>query len=270
MTTQKKTTKKASAKTVKKSPAKKVSAKDDAPVFSIHDDKTGKFMPIRDAKPIKISGFADLQFFVHRNSGGRPWCISEASSGGRIANGNTRADAVNAARETLKKHSREDILKTIYESISRTGVAPGFQPPAGAKMETAVCMPPQPTEYKPAPAKRGRKPSGRCPTGKVVDTEIKINEGSDPCVHKKDRRGQGLATSSRQSQLDIAVSVLREAAEPLTCKEIVRRMLEGGLWQTSGRTPGATLSASMQREIAKHGKDARFVRTARGLYGLNE
>jgi len=234
MTTQKKTTKKASAKPVKKSPVKKMPAKENAPVFSIHDDKTGKFMPIRDAKPIKISGFADLQFFVHRNSGGRPWCISEASSGGRIANGNTRADAVKAARETLKKHSREDILKTISESISRTGVAPGFQPPAGAKMETPASTPPQPTEEKPIPAKRGRKPSGN------------------------------------MSQLDIAVSVLREAAEPLTCKEIVRRMLEGGLWQTSGRTPGATLSASMQREITKRGKEARFVRTARGLYGLNE
>ena len=225
--------KKVAEKSAPKTAEKKKAPKTAAAVFSIHDDKTGKFVPVEDAKPIKISGFADLQFFVHRNSGGRPWCISEASSGGRIAHGNTRADAVRAATETLKKHSREDLLKTIAESIKRTGVAPGFEPPAGVKMETSTSTPAQPAEENQTSAKRGRKPSGQ------------------------------------QSQLDIAVTVLREAAEPLTCKEIVRRMLEGGLWQTSGRTPGATLSASMQREISRLGKAARFVRTARGLYGLN-
>jgi len=71
------------------------------------------------------------------------------------------------------------------------------------------------------------------------------------------------------SQMDAAVQVLTDAGEALTCKEIVRRMLEKQLWETEGRTPGATLSAALQRDIAKRGEGSRFKKAARGLFGLN-
>jgi hypothetical protein len=80
---------------------------------------------------------------------------------------------------------------------------------------------------------------------------------------------RGRKPNGQLSQLDAAVKILTDAKGPLTCKEICRRMLERKLWESSGRTPGATLSASMQREIAKRGSEARFRRAERGLYELN-
>ena len=109
---------------------------------------------------------------------------------------------------------------------------------------------------------RGRKPDGRCPTGNDIDAQITTGASHPSYTEKNARRG------SRSSPLDISAAILKDAAEPLTCKEMVRRMLEGRLWDTGGRTPGATLSASINREIARLGKDARFVRAGRGLYGL--
>ena len=86
---------------------------------------------------------------------------------------------------------------------------------------------------------------------------------------QKPSGNRGRKPNGKSSQLDAAVDILKEAAEPLTCKEIVRRMFERKAWETTGRTPGATLSASMQREIAKRGEDSRFRRAERGLYELN-
>ena len=48
--------------------------------------------------------------------------------------------------------------------------------------------------------------------------------------------------------------------------EIVERALDKGLWQTSGKTPSATLYAAIIREVAAKGKDARFKKVDRGLF----
>ena len=93
-----------------------------------------------------------------------------------------------------------------------------------------------------------------------------VTPGAEPAAKPASRRGR--KPDGISSQLDIAAGILKDAGEPLTCKEMVRRMLEGRLWESGGRTPGATLSASINREIAKLGKDARFVRAERGLYSL--
>ena len=68
------------------------------------------------------------------------------------------------------------------------------------------------------------------------------------------------------SGLDAAARVLGEASEPLRCAEIVRRMLEQGLWSTTGRTPAATINAAIIREIATKGDQSRFRKTGRGLF----
>jgi len=80
-------------------------------------------------------------------------------------------------------------------------------------------------------------------------------------------RGQGLAARTRLSQLDAAVEILKDAKEPLTCKEIVRRIFGRKIWSTTGRTPEDTLSASIKHEIAR-GKNSRFRKAERGLYEL--
>jgi len=69
----------------------------------------------------------------------------------------------------------------------------------------------------------------------------------------------------RVSGLDLAAKVLAEAGEPLNAKTIAERAIAAG-WKTSGKTPEATLYAAIIREIAKKGKDARFVKHDRGLF----
>ena len=66
----------------------------------------------------------------------------------------------------------------------------------------------------------------------------------------------------------MAAKVLAEAKEPLQAKAIAERAITAG-WQTTGKTPHATLYAAMIREIAKKGKAARFVKTDRGLFTAN-
>jgi len=78
-------------------------------------------------------------------------------------------------------------------------------------------------------------------------------------VAPKDRKPK------RVSGLDLAAKVLADAKEPLNAKTIAERAIAAG-WKTSGKTPEATLYAAIIREIAKKGKDARFVKRDRGLF----
>ena len=73
------------------------------------------------------------------------------------------------------------------------------------------------------------------------------------------------AKPKRVSGLDLAAKVLAEVRQPLPAKDITELVLAAG-WKTKGQTPEATLYAAITREIAKKGKDARFVKTDRGLF----
>ena len=72
----------------------------------------------------------------------------------------------------------------------------------------------------------------------------------------------------RISGLDLAAKVLAEAKEPLQAKAIAERAIAAG-WQTTGKTPRATLYAAMIREIVKKGKASRFIKTDRWLFTAN-
>ena len=76
--------------------------------------------------------------------------------------------------------------------------------------------------------------------------------------------------AKRSSGLDAAAKVLAEAKEPMGCKDIVQQMLDKGLWQTKGKTPAATIYASVLREIQKKGKASRFVKVGRGQFAINQ
>ena len=78
---------------------------------------------------------------------------------------------------------------------------------------------------------------------------------------KKDRKPSGL---------DAAVAVLAEAGKPMNCGDMVRRMLETGLWKTSGKTPSSTIYAAIITEISKKGATSRFRKTDRGMFELTE
>jgi restriction system protein len=72
------------------------------------------------------------------------------------------------------------------------------------------------------------------------------------------------------SAINAIEQVLNDAGEPLHYKEITRRVLAGGLWQTDGQTPEATISAQLTIHLKKHGKNARFRRVDSGVYAMND
>jgi hypothetical protein len=74
---------------------------------------------------------------------------------------------------------------------------------------------------------------------------------------------------SRTSGLDAAAGVLKAAAKPMRCKEIVETMLAEGTWKTEGKTPAATIYSAILREIQTKGSKARFKKSDRGLFTLN-
>lgn len=76
----------------------------------------------------------------------------------------------------------------------------------------------------------------------------------------------GVATP-RLSALGAAARVLQEAGTALSCPEIVAAMAAQGYWTSpGGKTPAATISAAMVREIHAKGPEARFRKTERGKF----
>lgn len=81
--------------------------------------------------------------------------------------------------------------------------------------------------------------------------------------------GQTQTPGKKLSQIEAAVEVLRKAGEPMTCKAMVEAMSVKGLWTSpAGKSPDATLYASILRELAAKGTDARFVKAAPGKFAL--
>ena len=89
-----------------------------------------------------------------------------------------------------------------------------------------------------------------------------------PKTAKADKSKTRRGGPKRPSGLDAAAQVLAEAKQPLTSGEMVKRMLDKGLWTTSGKTPAATIYAAIIREIAKKGDASRFRKTERGKFEL--
>jgi hypothetical protein len=85
---------------------------------------------------------------------------------------------------------------------------------------------------------------------------------------KKSAKAGQTAKERKPSALSAAAQVLAEADGPLSAGEIVKRMLENGLWQTKGRTPQATLYSALLRRIQKDGANARFRKVQRGRFEL--
>src|SRR5215472_1618374 len=75
--------------------------------------------------------------------------------------------------------------------------------------------------------------------------------------------------AKKTSALDAAARVLEEAGQPMTCPEMIEAMTAKRYWASpKGLTPAATLYSAVLREIKAKGKEARFVKTERGKFGL--
>lgn len=75
-------------------------------------------------------------------------------------------------------------------------------------------------------------------------------------------------SDEKMSILDAAARVLKESGQPMTCKSMIERMLAAKYWQTAGKTPAATLSSAVLREIKDKGKGSRFSKVDRGMFSL--
>jgi HB1, ASXL, restriction endonuclease HTH domain len=92
-------------------------------------------------------------------------------------------------------------------------------------------------------------------------TEAKKTSGRDT-----GKRGAKGAKQERPSLLNLAAKVLAEAGEPMTCKEMVEKVLATGLWQTKGKTPSATLYSAILRECRNKGDAVRFRKVDKGRF----
>jgi len=70
--------------------------------------------------------------------------------------------------------------------------------------------------------------------------------------------------------IDAVEIVLANAGEPLGYREITRRVLEQGLWQTEGLTPEATINARLGTDIKDLAGGSRFQRTGPGVFALRK
>jgi hypothetical protein len=75
--------------------------------------------------------------------------------------------------------------------------------------------------------------------------------------------------SQKLSALDAAVRVLGETKAALSCQQLIEAMTAQGYWTSpGGKTPHATLYASITREIQTKGAKARFQKTGPGRFML--
>lgn len=100
-------------------------------------------------------------------------------------------------------------------------------------------------------------------TAKKTTTKKTTKKAS---TRKASAKKTAKAAPRKMSGLDAAAKVLTEAGEPMNAKAICETALAKAYWATKGATPWATLYSAMIREIAAKGADARFRKTARGMF----
>ena len=77
-----------------------------------------------------------------------------------------------------------------------------------------------------------------------------------------------LSSGHSISAREAAIQVLRDAGVPLHAVEITGRILERRLWETSGKTPAATIEAQICKDMQKKGAASPFIRTAPRTFAL--
>jgi hypothetical protein len=101
---------------------------------------------------------------------------------------------------------------------------------------------------------------------KNTKNAAKVNEAKAVEAKAKAPKAKAL------SQLAAAAVVLKKAkGKAMNVKQLTEAMAVQGLWTTpGGKTPHATLSAALQKEIKSKGKESRFAKVAPGQYGLSK
>jgi hypothetical protein len=119
---------------------------------------------------------------------------------------------------------------------------------------------------KKAPAKKATKTAKAPKAAPAKKAEATKPEATKPAAKKK---AAGDPKEKKISALDAAAKVLGESKEPLNTKQMIEVMATKGYWTSpGGKTPHATLSSAIQREINVKGKESRFKKTERGHFTL--
>ena len=97
----------------------------------------------------------------------------------------------------------------------------------------------------------------------VEEQEAVVETKATPKKTKQPKEGM--------SALDAAHKVLVEINTPLNAKQITELVIERGYCPNlKGATPHASISSSIQREIARKGSGSRFYKAGIGLFGAVE
>jgi hypothetical protein len=85
----------------------------------------------------------------------------------------------------------------------------------------------------------------------------------------KKKAAKSAVPAQKLSALAAAARVLAETKKPMSCPELITAMAAHGYWiSPTGKTPAATLSAALQREIVVKKDQARFQKTGPGRFAL--
>jgi hypothetical protein len=88
-----------------------------------------------------------------------------------------------------------------------------------------------------------------------------------PKAPKKAPAPKAADNGNKLSMLDAAVKILD--GQDMNCKDMIEQMAKRKLWTSpAGKTPHATLSAALLREIKVKGKEARFRKVGPGKFTL--
>ena len=128
------------------------------------------------------------------------------------------------------------------------------------KKTTTTKKAPKPTTPK------AKAPKAKTPKASATKVEAPQREAKKP----RAKKAAAEKADKKLSQIEAAIKVLAEAKEPMNCTAMVEAMQAKGYWTSpGGKTPAQTLYSSILRDLRK-GKDARFVKADRGLFGLNK
>lgn len=96
----------------------------------------------------------------------------------------------------------------------------------------------------------------------IQKAEKNMKEGNGPGRPGIRPRG------GKASALDAVYRVLADVGGPLAISEITKRVLERRLWQTTSRTPKASIAARISVDMDTRGDRSPFVRVSPGVYAI--
>jgi hypothetical protein len=121
---------------------------------------------------------------------------------------------------------------------------------------------------KEAAGEKGQSGAAKGPTG--ANDKKKTNGRAKPKTETPKSGSSHQETTGgpkKLSALNAAAKVLAETGTAMTCQELIQVMADQGLWTSpGGKTPAATLYASILLEQKKKGAAARFRKIGRGKF----